>query len=316
MDMDGSRNVGDYDDYFNLQKQRGTWSVPPTPQVAVAKQTAAGEMHTTPNGSKSWSIMGLVGGVAGKLFQFCTVPFRGFQAGGGQRYNMDSQGEVAAKLGLSDEQYATGPVQPATPGGLLRDDYGVQSVGSIASERPRLTKRLRTTDNWIMVGTNGETESRPATPRLSERRLPEQTRSPSQLPRPVSRSSLGTPSAKRPSLIPVSRRSTMDRRSIHGTPKTTPSSLPRPSSYSRQSFGSPASFDEKKASPLPRDSQRLLSRVRREELEEDERMRRMSFQMSAMLKEAREALGAKFEVEEYDDGNMMSAAGQQPSWYS
>jgi hypothetical protein len=42
----------------------------------------------------------------------------------------------------------------------------------------------------------------------------------------------------------------------------------------------------------------------------------MSFQMSAMLKEAREALGAKFEVEEYDDGNMMGGGGQQPSWYS
>ena len=99
--MDGTHNdtrrEGDYDDYFNLQKQRGTWSVPPTPQVGLARQVAVGEVQTTPSESKSWSIMGLVGGVAGKLFQFCTVPFRGFQAGGGARYSIDAQEEVAAK---------------------------------------------------------------------------------------------------------------------------------------------------------------------------------------------------------------------------
>jgi hypothetical protein len=57
--------------------------------------------------------------------------------------------------------------------------------------------------------------------------------------------------------------------------------------------------------------------VRREEIEEDERMRRMSLQMTAMLKEANEALGSKFEVEEYNDeiGDDRGFT-QQPSWYS
>ena len=42
--------------------------------------------------------------------------------------------------------------------------------------------------------------------------------------------------------------------------------------------------------------------MRREEVEDDARMRRMSSQMSAMLREAREALGSKFEIEdEYMD---------------
>ncbi|KAH7379578.1 hypothetical protein BKA66DRAFT_571395 [Pyrenochaeta sp. MPI-SDFR-AT-0127] len=317
------RQNGDYDDYFQLQKQRGMWSIPPTPQAGAVKQVAVDGVQTTPGGSKSWSIMGLVGGVAGKLFQFCTVPFRGFQAGGGRKYDLVTQGEIAAKLGLQDDPFLhqAGPVQQTTPGGFPSDNYGVLSMDSLHDERPRMTKRLRTADNWVVVGTNGEAESRPSTPRLSERRLPDQARSPSQIPRPVSRAGAATPSLKRPSLIPVSRRSTMDRRSFHGNAKVSPDTHTRQRSYSRLSYGSPAMYDDKSSkpkSPLPKESQRLINKVRREEFEEDARMRRMSSQMSAMLKEAKEALGSKFEVEEYDDDDGIDDGGgfeQQSSWY-
>ncbi|KAE8827724.1 hypothetical protein HRS9122_09705 [Pyrenophora teres f. teres] len=346
--MDGSHNSttpeGDYDDYFNLQKQRGTWSVPPTPQVALATQVATGEMHATPGGSKSWSLIGLVGGVAGKLFQFCTVPFRGFQAGGGQRYGIDSHGEVAAKLGLQDDPYPAGAVQQTTPGGFPSDNYGVESTEPATVEpatmeqvsmqpisaepaspdRPRMTKRLRTADNWVVVGTNCESETRPATPRVAERRLPGHTRTPSYIPRPVSRANMTTPSSsnKRHSLIPVSRRSTMSRQSFGGSPQSTPGSHGQSRAYNRQSYGSPVMMDETKSnksvSPLPKESQRLISKVQREEFEEDERMRRMSMQMTAMLKEANEALGTKFEVMECDDDYGVDSGGNkpQPVWFS
>jgi dsDNA-specific endonuclease/ATPase MutS2 len=70
-------------------------------------------------------------------------------------------------------------------------------------------------------------------------------------------------------------------------------------------------------SPLPKDSQRLINKVRREEMEEDARMRRMSSQMSAMLREAKEALGSKFEIEdEYDDdGGYDNGGALQQSGY-
>lgn len=306
-----TRQNGNYDDYYHLQKQRGNWSVPPTPHVGMLRHQEVDEMQTTPDGAKSWTIMGLVGGVAGKLFQFCTVPFRGFQAGSGQMYDFDSQQEIAARLGLQDDPnlyQSAGPVQQVTPGDFPADNYGVQSIDSVQEDRPRMTKRLRTADNWVVVGNNGEAESRPSTPRLSERRIPnqlpsDQLKSPSQIPRPISRAGATTPSLKRPSLIPVSRRSTMDRKSFYGSSKLAESSHTRQRSYSRQSYGSPITDEKanKQKSPLPKDSQRLINKVRREELEEDARMRRMSSQMSAMLKEAKEALGAKFEVEEYDD---------------
>lgn len=318
-----SRQNGDYDDYFQLQKQRGNWSVPPTPYGGAVKRPAADEMTTTPNDSKSWTIMGLVGGVAGKLFQFCTVPFRGFQAGSGPKYNLDSQNEIATRLGLQDDPSVfqfTGAVQQMTPGDFPVNNYGVRSIDSIQDERPRMAKRLRTGDNWVVVGNNGETESRPSTPRLAERRVPDHRISPSQIPRPISRASAATPSLKRPSLIPVSRRSTTDRKSFLSDPHT------RQRSYSRQSYGSPIAFEEPVAkpkspfskSPLPKESQRLINKVRREELEEDARLRRMSSQMSAMLKEAKEALGSKFEAEDYGDDEDMDGGAftQQPAWFS
>jgi hypothetical protein len=318
------RQTGDYDDYFQLQKQRGSWSVPPTPYTG-AKQVAMDEMQAPASETKPWSILGLVGGVAGKLFQFCTVPFRGFQAGGGQRYTVDSQEEIAMRLGLQDDMFShqmAGPVQHATSRGFPQDDYGVKSIDSIDSEhleRPRMAKRLRTADNWVVIGNDGETESTPSTPRLSERRVPHQHISPSQLPRPTPRAGVTTPSMQRPSLIPVSRRSTMDRRSLHGSAKSGSSSHERQRSYSRLSFGSPAMPVEKAkkaASPLPKDSQRLINKVRREEMEEDARMRRMSSQMSAMLREAKQALGSKFEIEdEYDDDAGYNDAGLQQSGY-
>jgi hypothetical protein len=48
-------------------------------------------------------------------------------------------------------------------------------------------------------------------------------------------------------------------------------------------------------SSLTPESHQLINRMRREELEDDARLRRMSSQMSQMLREAQEALNSRFE---------------------
>jgi hypothetical protein len=53
---------------------------------------------------------------------------------------------------------------------------------------------------------------------------------------------------------------------------------------------------DKPKSPLPPESQRLINKMRREAYEDDARLRRMSSQMSDMLREAQEALGSRIEV--------------------
>ena len=309
-----TRQNGNYDDYFNLQSQRGMWSSPTSPSMQPLDRVAS-----TPNAPNSWvvdSLLNIVGGVAGKLFQFCAVPFRGFQAGGGHSYDADAQIKIASKLGLHD---VSEPGEPAAPVQQIKldthasDDYCVRSIESVDTERPRMPKRLRTEDAWVMVGQDEEAGSSPiVTPRLSERRTPARiyTPSPSQLPRPLSRAT-ATPLSKRPSLIPVSRRSGASRTPLYSSSIPGSKSHNRQRSNSRLSFGSPGQFEgeKKKISPLPPDSQRLVSKIRRDEMEDDARMRRMSCQMSAMLREAREALGSKVEIED-DDEDMM----QHSNW--
>lgn len=308
-----TRESGNYDDYFHLQKQRGMWSSPTSPTMQPHDRVAP-----TPNVPSSWvvgSLLNMVGGVAGKLFQFCAVPFRGFQAGGGQSYDADAQVKIASKLGLHEEPE---PNEPAAPVQHLKfnshpnDDFGIRSMESTEFERPR-PKRLRTEDAWVMVGQEEEPAPSPIfTPNISERRTVPRpyspyTPSPSQIPRPLSRTS-GTPASGRPSLIPISRRSGTARTPAYGSSGLSSSkSHSRQRSSSRLSFGSLPSSEggeKKKFSPLPADSQRLVSKLRKEEMEDEMRMRRISSQMSAMLKEAREALGSKVEIE-YDDDDMM-----------
>ncbi|KAF2275605.1 uncharacterized protein EI97DRAFT_434014 [Westerdykella ornata] len=301
-------HAGDYDDYFQLEKHRQLWT-PSIPSARPRDQHSPDDMDSTPT-AKAWvlnQIYNLVGGVAGSLIQFCSRPFRGFQAGGGQAYTFGPEEEVVRE-GIREsahEQELSTPVRPHTmvPANYPEDNYGVLSLESLDSERPRMAKRLRTADNWVMVDANGDVESRPSTPRLSERRLPSHTQSPSRIPRPVSRThELQTPS-RRPSLIPVSRRSTLARQANHGARPafSQPSSTPR--SYNRQSYGSPAMFKDSKSSkqsPLPAETQRLINQRRREQLEDEARLHRMSSQMDEMLRQAREALGRKIEIAEGD----------------
>lgn len=312
---------GDYDDYQQLQGQRGMWSRPSSPPCGLPTELASANIvQHTPNGTKPWvlnQLLSIVGGVAGKFVQFCAVPFRGFQAGGGQAYTFSSQGDVAA-VDLPQDAFtdAAGPIQHTLPGDFPEDDYGVLSIESVDSERPRMSKRLRTGEDFVLVGMDGEIDSRPATPRLSERRVPQVAKSPSQIPRPVSQAGSAQRTPKRPSLIPVSRRSTIDRRSSFREPQNAgprPSLTPR--SYSRDSYGSPVMFQTKtnsKASPLPRESQRLINKMKRDEMEDDARMRRMSSQMTNLLREAREALGSTIEIE----GAFTDSGGMDDEGYS
>ncbi|ORY05832.1 hypothetical protein BCR34DRAFT_490610 [Clohesyomyces aquaticus] len=304
-----TRHTGDYDDYFQLEKQRGMWSAPTSPPSEFVKQQlAANALESSPNGTKPWvlnQILSIVGGVAGKLVQFCSVPFRGFQAGGGQAYPFDAQEQTPEKTNLHDPfiEGMAGPVHALLPGQYPEDNYGVVSIESLENERPRMSKRMRTGDKWVVVGNDGEMDSRPGSPRLSERRVPAYMRSPSQIPHPASRAATPHATPRRPSLVPTSRRSTMDRRSLQVASKTPSKTYTTPRTYSRQSYGSPVLFQDTqvKTSPLPKESQRLINKLRREEMDSEARMRRMSSQMSAMLKEAQEALGTKITVDIEDE---------------
>lgn len=310
-----ARQNGNLDDYFHLEKQREMWSTPTSPNSGIPPHLQPEEPSVTPPSAKPRmlnQLMNIVGGVAGKLYSFCSVPFRGFQAGGGQAYSFDNQ-EVAAKLGLleDDTSLPKAAIQQIAMTERHDNSYGIESVNSIRDERPG-AKRQRTAESWVVVNKQEDTDAWPSTPRIAPRRVPTHVRSHSHIPQPSFKTSMATPTPKRPSLIPVSRRSTIERTSFYGPMSTSPQSRWLARSYSRESYGSPVLPNDtsfQKDSPLPPESQRLVNKLRREEVEDDARMRRMSSQMSAMLREARQALGSKFDVEDecMDDDDDMDA---------
>lgn len=290
---------GDYDDYFELEKQRrGQWS---TPRGETMKPTTLDPRPDQSPSTRPWmlhQIFNLVGGVAGKLVQFCTVPFSGFQSGGGQKFDSDGHVSQAASERSMNDRLPTSQ-RPPLPGHFPSDSYyGVASLESLDDTPVRNSKRVRTGEQWVVVDHNGEADSRANSPRVSSRRTPGSHRfeSPTLIPRPASRSEVRPNMPRRPSLIPVSRRTALDRKVHQESPKVVVKTHSSPRAYSRQSYGSPVLFPSQSTSPLPPESQRLINKIKREEMEDDARMRRMSAQTAAMLREARAALGSKFEV--------------------
>ncbi|KAF2805543.1 uncharacterized protein BDZ99DRAFT_490577 [Mytilinidion resinicola] len=297
------------DDYHNLGGQRrGYWDNTPAGGVMDGPSASNGMSQSTLR-----NLITMVGGVAGKLVQYCAVPFRGFHAGGGQGYDIQggvSESNVWEKLSMNPELKAF-PDASTLPGRFPEDNYGVLSIASVDETRPRTIKRQCTDDReWVMVQDSGDADSRASSPRLSERRLPALSTplSPSQIPRPVSRAgSMAHGSSERPSRIPLSRRTSSARVSLvsnTGSPafrKTASFASPRAREYNRQSYGSPVMFQVQQTSPLPAESQRLINKVKRDEMEEELRLRKMSAQTKLMLRQAREALGSKFEIEDFDN---------------
>lgn len=77
---------------------------------------------------------------------------------------------------------------------------------------------------------------------------------------------------------------------------TTTANTPKPHSSRRRTFNSNPD------SPLSEEVQRHAARIRRREVEEDANLQRFNRQLKAMIREGKEALGTKVEVEMFDDG--------------
>ncbi|MCJ1335547.1 hypothetical protein MMC09_000819 [Bachmanniomyces sp. S44760] len=193
----------------NLNHRRGGWNTPVTardgyfPHVpnALARETNGRARTTTTSMShESWSrlVATAFGGVAGKVWNFCTAgAFRGFYAGGGRGYAMDpirSQQDLSMKrrslqdLSTSDEVFeATNTPMARTstvettknPGGFPYEDFIHDYMSrDHTNESPHPCKRhqsCRASDNissnWIMVTSTTSRENSPL--ETAARKIPE-----------------------------------------------------------------------------------------------------------------------------------------------
>lgn len=243
-------------------------------------------------------------GVAGKVWQFCTAGvFRGFYAGGGQGYAMEtpsshptsvqsSMWEEAEEKSRKIIDSAAASLPGAFPDLELIPDY--LSYDESTPQRP--AKRVQRDGDWVIL--DQATSTREPSPSCAPLRstFPASTPStrstrPSLQKRPTlhhARSSYaGSPALRSPGLQKASSASIR-------SPASTPTNHHRPSS--RQNGSPPKHIVE---SPMSPEAQKFVAKLRRKEVEENREMSRLNAKLQAMIREGKEALGTKVEVEEY-----------------
>ncbi|KAL8829536.1 MAG: hypothetical protein Q9191_001963 [Dirinaria sp. TL-2023a] len=250
-----------------------------------------------PSQSNSWGrTMYNVVGVAGKVWEFCrTNAFKGFYAGAGQGFRMpqltrsiDADEDVWQSYNEKDDTN-TWERETSIPGGFPAEDF----IPDYMSQ-PRPAKRIQREKgesdlgaSWVMVGKIPlSRESSPT--RISARKVPSKA-SPGRRP--------NTKAGHRP-ILPASRPSLT---SFAGSPGLRPGG---PASFAptRSPLSSP-----QQERPVSADVQMHAARMRKRELEEEANLKWFNQRLKAMIKEGKEALGTKFEIE--DDYNGMVDEG-------
>ncbi|MCJ1227439.1 hypothetical protein MMC12_004094 [Toensbergia leucococca] len=234
-----------------------------------------------------------VGQKLGKLWQFCREnAFRGFYAGGGRGYRMEVHSQQNIDVGslwqavdekddvFQSNQRGTTSAPGCYPDEDLIPDY---MSGSYLTP-PRAAKKIQREKgegslhaSWVMI--NNLPSPRETSPNRTLTRKILSSGSPGV--RPNSKAGRRILPACRPSLT-----------SYAGSPALR--------SGQPASFASPRS--PRAESPLSAETQRYAARIRRRQKEDDVNLKRFNQQLKAMIREGKEALGTKFEVEEVMDG--------------
>ncbi|EKG17198.1 hypothetical protein MPH_05576 [Macrophomina phaseolina MS6] len=277
---------------------RRRWSIASGDQedTSAAAMGAVGSKRTKPaspnRGGGGWGdcLFTFVADAAGKVWEYArSSNFMGFYAGGGKGYNLQSSNGDYAKSppfrghvrASSSFDLSRTPVPGQYP--LEDDDYAVRP--------PKRQHGESSSDSWIMVPRMSE-DVRSPSPGLSKRRPPKVS-----IPRST---------ATRRPLIPVARRTSSV--SSIGSPGLRPDSAAsnRSRPHSRHTSGSTLSFPSpnKPHSPIPPEIQMIAAQRRKEDRKSAASMRKINDRLKEMIREGREALGTKIEIEDAMDEDM------------
>lgn len=218
-------------------------------------------------------------GVAGKVWQNWSNSFRGFYAGGGQGYDMVTLShtdedpflwQAAQGTQLSCPNYDL----PATPGGFPQADFIPDYMSRDHSQTPtraaKRSKRCSTVSNtWVMVKSSPSGVQSPSKP--SQRMVPSSLSSPRRTTLRGQRQplrALQSPYLK--------------------SPRTNSGHASVAQGRSPGAVGSPTSVEV----------QRHAARLKRKESEEDACLRALNMRLETMIRQGKEALHTKFEVED------------------
>ncbi|PGH03706.1 hypothetical protein AJ79_07288 [Helicocarpus griseus UAMH5409] len=246
------------------------------------------------------AVIKIVGGVAVKVWDFCwSGPFRGFYAGGGKGYEMNSnsseqQSPPQSLEGSSSWQNVYEKDDAYFPSSERQMDSTVAASGQFPGESRNQGSLRKENDelhgNWVMIKKNKENDARP-----EDHASPSSHFSPRKVPRhhPVAprRIAAGRLAASRRQNLATAARPSSSSSSHHSHHHlSSKSGIHEPAlSGSQSKYGS---------SPASLEAQRYAARAKRREREEDASIRRLNQQLKAMIKEGREALGTTIEIED------------------
>ncbi|MCJ1389984.1 hypothetical protein MMC18_002842 [Xylographa bjoerkii] len=255
------------------------------------------------------AVVSAVSGVAGKVWEFCKAgAFRGFYAGGshGQSPQPPStsshaipnpQSSIWQDLSPSTSHIfdaASPPHTTSFPGGFPDTDF-LPEYMSHPSKRPKPSP----SSSWVLVPSHVSPSRESSPSRLTPRKLPSSASTPSAR-RPASRAGLRRP------VLPASRPSLTYSPSTNrpASSASTRSPLPSPKRQLHQrahSYGTDGGADgytvDSPASPISVEAQKYAARARRREKEEERALQGFNERLRAMIKEGKEALGTRVEVE-------------------
>ena len=242
--------------------------------------TASTPALTSQTPSNGWSRA--VFNVVGKVWDFCwSGAFRGFSAGGGQAYRVETTTPPSVNQNTWSKGHhlddVFGSRRDSTPiPGQFPDDEGDATQSSRREER-KTDLDLKT--NWVLVPEAPSPSSRGGSPSHGARKVPR-------------RSGTFISPRRRSSIVPRTGLRT-------GLNPARPSTMmpPRTSSPTKEMPPRSSSKD----SPVAIEAQRYAAKFRRREREEEASIQRLNDQLQAMIREGKEALGSRVEVDELMD---------------
>ena len=270
--------------------------------------------------------------VAGSVWSFCTTPFRGFVAGGGTAYPLDTQPTPGTYPDRESPPFVAQPTTWAEP--IQPTTAWFDPLPSPSAATPRSTKRTKVAHGgrnddvggWVLVprgGVNSPSASPAASPSTA-------SAAPMRKPlkfgakRPFAPGSFGSDrpasaAGLRATVVSAHRSSPRmsyaHREARERLLRASPRGSPAEVTGRRESSGLGDMSKLRKSgsvvqeeSPIAKETARYMQKVRRREREEDRELKRFNRRLKDMIREGKEALDAKVEVvggEESEDDEEM-----------
>jgi hypothetical protein len=296
----------------------------------------------------AWSktAISVAGAVVGKVWEFCrnsTAIFSGFHAGGGTGYRLNPEDTARNFEVIEEEKHGyNGDGRESTP---LPGQYPTEELEFIGdymdhptpdNTPPRASKRRQVSynsnptpntenelaKNWVVVPPTMSTPSKSQVRGLARYSMPTSSSSArrsvmANTSRPASRAAFSTAPRVKPHLTSrVSHAGSPALNPARGASYASPRHSPSTSisgskipivATSNARVGSPSRVMAAD-SPAAKEAARWAALKRKEEREQDESLRRLDRQLKDLIREGKEALGTKIEVEIEDDVKPVTGA--------